>query len=343
MATFEQENAERQRLLTVLTELSAINPQDLVREDVLGRDLSFASGVPYFQRTLKLFKDLAESNLDTVPFQNLQQLSAHAEQARERFKRVQGFSVAQYQSNPASSRDGLINEIRDSYDAAFQQVSPIVAYSVRKGTDFEKLEREARESVTQLKSIVSDQETSRKTMLVEIEGTLEKVRRAAQEVGVAQHAIHFKDEAEANAASAKTWLKVTAVSAVLTLAFGVSSLIFIVTRTPEFTATQSVQLAIAKIIIFSVLVTATLWSGRTYRAARHNYVVNKHRQNALSTFETFAKAATDDATKSAVLLQATNCIFSAQQTGYISQEEPEGGGYPHILEIVRKAAEGPGK
>jgi len=179
-------------------------------------------------------------------------------------------------------------------------------------------------------------------MLVEIEGTLEKVRRAAQEVGVAQHAIHFKDEAEANAASAKTWLKVTAVSAVLTLAFGVSSLIFIVTRTPEFTATQSVQLAIAKIIIFSVLVTATLWSGRTYRAARHNYVVNKHRQNALSTFETFAKAATDDATKSAVLLQATNCIFSAQQTGYISQEESEGGGYPHILEIVRKAAEGPG-
>jgi hypothetical protein len=339
VATFEQETQERQRLSTALSALASIEPQSLVREEVLGRDLNFLGGLPYFQRTLRLFKDLAESNLDNVPHQNLQQLATLAEQARDRFKRVQEFSVSQYQSNPTAMRDSLVADIRDSYDNIFQQVSPMIAYSVRKGTDFERLEKEARETVSQLRVLVTEQENSRRAMLTEVEGTLEKVRRAAQEVGVAQHAIHFKDEAVSNSKSADRWLITTGILTAVTLAFGVYSLYFIVTKTPDFTPTQSVQLAIAKVIVFSVLLSATLWTGRTYRAARHNYVVNKHRQNALSTFETFAKAASDDATKSAVLLQATNCIFSAQQSGYITQES-EGPAYPQILEIIRKAAEG---
>ncbi len=342
MATIEQEEQERQRLTSILAGLKEIKAEDLVREDVLGRDLSFAPGVPYFRRMLRLFSDLTESNLDTVPYQNLQSLANIAEQARTLFKNIKDFSLSQYSSNPASSRDSLINQVRDSYDSFFQSVAPIIAYSVRKGTDFEKLERDARESVTRLNSVVADQETSRRAMLGEMEGTLEKVRRAAQEVGVAQHAIHFKDEAEQSSKSARNWLIVTAVLGALTLLFGVLGVSLILYVPDAFTPPQSIQLAIAKIILFSFLLSATLWAARIYRAARHNYVVNKHRQNALSTFETFAKAASDDATKSAVLLQATNCIFSPQQTGYIAQET-EPGGFPQILEIIRKATEGPSK
>jgi|SRR5579862_232852 len=339
MATFEEENAARQRLTQLLTELAGINPQELIREDVLGRDLSFASGVPYFQRMLKLFKDLSDSSLESVPFPVLQQLASLADQARQRFKRIREFSIQTNPSNPTAARDNLINEVRNSYDEAFQSVSPVIAYSVRKGTDFEKLELDARQSVDEIKKILADERTAQAGAVAEITSTLEKVRRAAQEVGVAQHAIHFRDEAKASADSASTWLVITAILAGLTLLFGLGSLAFIIIKTPDYTPSQSVQLAIAKLIIFSVLLSATVWSGRTYRATRHNYVVNKHRQNALSTFETFAKAAVDEATKSAVLVQATTCIFSAQQTGYIAQEEPEGG-FPHILEIVRKAAEG---
>ncbi len=89
-----------------------------------------------------------------------------------------------------------------------------------------------------------------------------------------------------------------------------------------------------KLIIFSVLFAALIWVGRIYRAHRHNYIINKHRQNALSTFETFVKAASDEQTKSAVLLQATQCIFSPQHSGYISKES-EPSTYPQVLEIIR--------
>src|SRR5207244_10156514 len=95
-----------------------------------------------------------------------------------------------------------------------------------------------------------------------------------------------------------------------------------------------VQLAIAKFIIFSILFSAVLWAARIYRAHRHNYVINKHRQNALSTFEAFAKAAGDSETKNAVLLQATQCIFSPQRTGYLAQEN-DSEGHSSILEIIR--------
>jgi hypothetical protein len=89
-----------------------------------------------------------------------------------------------------------------------------------------------------------------------------------------------------------------------------------------------------------MLLSASVWCGKSYRAYRHNAVVNRHRQNALATFEAFAKAASDAETKNAVLLQATQCIFSPQQTGYVSGE-PETA-MPQVLEIVRNVGKSGG-
>jgi hypothetical protein len=81
-------------------------------------------------------------------------------------------------------------------------------------------------------------------------------------------------------------------------------------------------------------VSASIAATRIYRAQLHNETVNKHRQNALTTFEAFANAADDDLTKSAVLTQATQCIFSPQHTGFIADDR-ESTGYPQIFEMVR--------
>jgi hypothetical protein len=95
------------------------------------------------------------------------------------------------------------------------------------------------------------------------------------------------------------------------------------------------SVAIPKVFVFTVLLSATVWSGKVYRAYRHNAVVNRHRQNALATFQAFAKAANDDTTKNAVLLQGTQCIFSPQQTGYIQSEADSPA--PTLFEIIRGA------
>ena len=78
----------------------------------------------------------------------------------------------------------------------------------------------------------------------------------------------------------------------------------------------TVQTSLGKLIILAGLYYALLWSAKNYAAARHNFVVNRHRATSLTTFETFVKAASTEDVKQAILLQATSSIFAAQPSGY---------------------------
>ena len=253
---------------------------------------------------------------------------------------MQNFSLAKYSSNPIQQRNQFIDQIREYYDTVFDTVSPIIAFTTRKGTDFERLEEQAKSIVQQIEQTSQGYEKDLHNSLKSAQETVEAVRRIAQEAGVSQHFIHFRNEANENAASARPWLIATVCIAAATVLSGAGFLIWALFRLPQLTPSQSVQLAIPKVFIFTVLLSATIWAGKTYRAYRHNAVVNRHRQNALATFEAFAKAATDVETKNAVLLQATQCIFSPQQTGYVSGE-PESA-VPPVLEIVRNLGKSSG-
>ena len=47
-----------------------------------------------------------------------------------------------------------------------------------------------------MKDIIAEQRTAQEKTMDDMQGALEKVRLAAAEAGVAQHAIHFKQEAD---------------------------------------------------------------------------------------------------------------------------------------------------
>ena len=67
-------------------------------------------------------------------------------------------------------------------------------------------------------------------------------------------------------------------------------------------------------------------------------MVNKHRQNALTTFETFSNASgSDTQTKNAVLIEATHTIFSNQQTGYMTADKDQESS-SKIIEIIKGTA-----
>ena len=339
MATLEEEQEHRDRLRALLEQLKAIDADSLDRVDELGQALSFKDGQPFFQRALRLFRDLEEASLDALPSQILQTLLTHAQDANNLFTEIQGFSLQAHPQNPTQARDDLINAIRDSYDSWFYQISPIIAYSVRKGTDFERLEREAREQVSHIEQIQTKLQEQGKEIVAEIQEILEQVRRAAQEVGVAQHAVHFKSEADRHKVAAGKWLQAVQLIAGITAFLTVVNVVLAVGwyRSLSLTTAETIQLAIAKVILFSLLFSALVWVGRVYRSHQHNFVVNQHRQNALTSFETFAEAAQDEQTKSAVLLQATNCIFAPQASGY-ADSSAEAPGTPQVMEIIRNMA-----
>lgn len=328
---FEQEQKALQELRESLKKLSEIRAEDLGRREELGTTFNFEEGIPIFERTLKLFRDLSECNFDNLPLAVLNGLRQSADQTLRAFNEIRNFNL-EAQQTPRPARDQIIKKIENEYPTHFDKLYPIIAYSVRKGTDFTKLEREGIETRDLLKRIVSDHETKSKEKLDEMEKVLVKVRQAAAEVGVAQHSVHFMEQSEHHRKSSKVWLVATGIIGIVTILFAWFSLHYVTSSDSTY---QIIRFTISRILIISILSYALVWSGKNYSAHKHNEVINKHRQNALSTFETFVKATNDPETKNAVLLQATRSIFTPQRSGYLSKDsEPTSPN--QFIEILRQ-------
>ena len=166
MADYEQEKQKRSELEKNLKELTSITPESLIKKAELGTALSFEEGLPYFNRTLKLFEDLKNSNLDGLSYKAINQLNTTATQAIGEFNNIKGFTIEQHPQNTKSERDQLVNSIRDRYDNYYEILSPHIAYSIRKGTDFEALESQARGYTADLiktkNDIIKEQKDSKK-------------------------------------------------------------------------------------------------------------------------------------------------------------------------------------
>lgn len=334
MATFEQEQQQNKKLRETLGALKAIDPESLVRTDVLGKDLNFEAGLPVFRRTLSLFQDLADCNLDNFPFETLSQLTAQADDALTLFQAIRNFSLQQHPQNPVQARDTLIAQLRDKWQQYYASVTPHISYAIRKGTDFDALEREARGTLALQKQLAGDFQKDKDKILAEMQSALDRVRQAAAEAGVAQHAIHFKDEAEFHKRQSYYWLAAALVFGVLTVWYALDSLGPQLNDLSAATWPRTIQLILPRLIVIFVLTFGLVWSVRNFSASRHNFVVNRHRQNALGSFETFVKGASDRQTKDAVLLQATQSIFTPQESGFVKSEGATQLG-SQIVEVVR--------
>ena len=83
-----------------------------------------------------------------------------------------------------------------------------------------------------------------------------------------------------------------------------------------------------------------LWLNRSiknYTAQKHLEVVNTHRQKALETFDAFVAAAEGNReTRDAVLLAATDAIFDANQSGYLSAKASSSDSRSPIQQVIRE-------
>jgi hypothetical protein len=340
MGTLQQRKELRGAMRPKLEEVVKSDPEDLARIRELGTELNFAECIPSLKATINLFRDVAETlDAEELSFNALSNVSGALDATRNLFRSFVTFSVAQ--SNPPNrnilqERNNLIQQGLNHYDNVFGQVSPVIAFCAAKRGRMGELESQAEGTLNSMKSAVADLESSRD----EAKKTLEIVKGLAQRAGVSQHAEIFAEEAKSHQSAAWLWLLTTVALTGITVWAGFH--FYQVALQPidpskPYAPTQPLQAAVAKIALLSILFTATIWVGKMYRSHRHNAVVNKHRSNALRTFETFAKATSDDSTKNAVLIKATECIFSPQQTGYTSHE-PETGGVAQVVEIVRGIA-----
>lgn len=168
---------------------------------------------------------------------------------------------------------------------------------------------------------------------------LENVTEMYQKAGIEARAANFKDQADSHCNAAKIWLGfgfATALGIVFYLCVWFEPALV---KDAAQEMRIFIALSLSKLVIVSLSTFLLVVCFRNYSANKHNEVVYRGKQVALSTFEQFVKGASDEATKNAILTHACQSIFNSQTSGYL-RNEPEPAHGNQIIEIVRSIAGG---
>lgn len=330
----EQEIKAREQTKASLERIQGFDVESLPREKELGSGLNFSGVIMPARRLVSLYQRLSLAVLDDLPQQQLNTLRQQADADYNKIKQILDFSPEQ--SNPKNVRDSLIQQIENSYQAAFNTLQIFIAYSVGRSTDFQSLERDA---LAAIQGVNDEGEKLRKGLeanQAEAQQILEDVRKVAAEQGVSQQAIYFKTAADEHEAEAEVWRVNTRTMALFIVLYALASL-FLHKLMPPSSIYDNIQLAVSKVLIFAVLSYMLLLSARNFLGNKHNAIVNRHRQNALMTFTAIADAAQDPDKKDIVLTHASACIFSPQPTGFSKTAEGSAPTAKSVVELIPSA------
>ncbi len=321
-----------------LLRMQKFDIKTLPRVDELGQEVNFQSAVAPAKRIVELYKRLASNSLDDLSQTALQQLKDRANNDFSLFKQALDFKLAT-QSNPQATRDSIVSQIESTYDQSFQILHPYIAYSLHRSADFQRLDTDARATMQSI-SDRADEITKKLTSHEEdAQRVLNEIRSVAAEEGVTQQSAHFRAEADRHETEVEAWRKRTTNFAI---GLGIYAAISVFLHKIPFIAPTStyetVQLAISKVLIFSVIAYMLFLSARNFLSHKHNAIVNRHRQNALMTHRALIEAAGDHGIREAIMVQAAGCIFSPQSTGYAGDGKGNEGVSPRsVVELLSKS------
>lgn len=163
-----------------------------------------------------------------------------------------------------------------------------------------------------------------------IDKIIKSARDAAQMSAAAVFAEEFNKEANTNEAAATQWLRITGV-----LAFGTVLIAIALWWLTEGGLEQGVlfQKISTKLVILGLLLSATVWCGRNYKAMKHLAIVNRHRVSCIRTMEAFNAAAKTPEVQDMVLREVTKAAFSHAPTGFVGDGNSESD--MQIVEVAR--------
>lgn len=296
--------------------------------------ITFEGCRPELERTYSMLNQFKLLPLELLPDGPTQQIVSTLPPIKQTIDQIRSFSIES--GNPTGTRDQLVSQIKSQADQFFTAAHLYIPYLAYQKGDVQRNINELTRSVEEAGQLVDGTKKDIEQRRGEIGDIIVAAREAAASVGVAHFTADFNAEADAQDQSAEKWLKTTAGVAAVTILTAL--LMVFVPVKADATTPQVIQLFTSKVVILGLLFTATIWCGRLYKAARHQSAINKHRANALRTFQAFSKAASDDDARNAVLMETTKSIFAITPSGYLENESaPEGG--MKIVEVVKHATQ----
>lgn len=247
----------------------------------------------------------------------------------QNLNQINGFKLEG--GDPSARRQQLISTLHVNIDQFYAQSSPWIPFLAYQKGDVEENIQKLNSAVRKSQELIEDGIKKVESGEKEMKEIITAAREASASAGAAVFTKDFEKEADNNHLKANKWLILTGVLSVFTIGIAFAFLLYIPIIDKAY---ELIQVAISKIAILSILLTASIWCGRIYKAQMHQHSINKHRALALQTFQAFSKAANDESTKNAVLMECTRSIFAFQSTGYIEASLNENEAGSKLYEIA---------
>jgi hypothetical protein len=323
-----------------ISQIDSMSIEDVVGDARHGAAMSFKEA----RQPLELIKSFVDQLrfLDGtgLPNRPISKGNSAFQEIVQAVQQIRNFNPSNYGNS--NLQRTLIQQLFNGYDNLVDAVLPLLLYSNLRASGIKSAEA----NIYQVLADVQKQQSETERLVNESKDLLAAQKKLSAEIAITGYGTLFAKEAQEHGNAAKLWLGVTGVLAGLTATAGWWNYRTSVNLLNQFASLPSSQVAsvptsitlqftVAKVILFTIGLSAAYWSARVYRSHRHNSIVNKHRANALTSFEQFVVSAEDKEVKNAVLLQTTTCIYAPQPTGFSSGNDTDGESSLKILEIFR--------
>ena len=308
-----------------LFSLTQSDLEDLKRPDLSRRKLDFEIGHASLLAAYELLREIL-----TSPREWLVGLSKNDIQQIRRFLgEWHKTAKAIWDTNLSTSRERhteVLQQIFRFSDEAKQQLGQVGTHLRSKkleqletqvnttvGETLEELKAE-KDLLQKQREEAEKNESNRQKEFAELKDDIQNQLRKET---VSKHKAIFAKQAKEHRQASQRWLIATGG---LIVVFGaVFYWLFEALRLGGTEWVEVLQNVFTKGFLLTLIYLVLNRSIKNYTAHKHLEVVNRHRQNALDTFDDFVDSAGENQeTKDAVLLAATNAIFDANQSGYLS-------------------------
>lgn len=325
----------------LITQIDDFSIEKVVGEARLGPSLCFREARPTLESLVDFMDKLRSIDGTGLPERLQSAVTSDLQEAIAVLTQMQNTKTENVISNPGYT-SGLTQQIRNTYDKLVTSSVPVILYSALSSSGIENL----LQSVLSLKKDIQEKVEAQNSIVEQAKDLLSKQKEFSAQIAITGYGTLFATEAKKHADAAKYWLIAAGILAGATAIFaGINYysanelLMYTIgaahTEAQTIPATILIQFTLAKVVLFTIGLSAAYWAARVYRSHNHNAVVNRHRANALTSFQAFADKATETDVRNAVLLQTTACIYAPQPSGFSGSGDSDGESPLKILEIVR--------
>lgn len=320
------------KIIELVAEITKRDVDDVVRSDKWG-EYNFDECRDDLERAYSVIRPLPELPLESILQANAGSIQKQLGALNTAINNAAEFSVKT--DNAAHERDTLAVALSRHAQATWTGIAPWIGYLFFQADDATEGLKKIRESQGHVDNELVSFLKKKDDGLAQIENAVTAAKEIAGKAGVGHFTEDFANEAKSHNSASIKWLVATVVFAVaagsVAYHFGTAQ------QVPEEVA-AILQYTTMRIVILGLLFTGTVWCGRMYKTNKHQQSINKHRANALQTFQAFVEATDDPAIRDAVLMETTRSIFTIAPSGYLGEIDKSPDAGSRIVQVIKAAS-----